>query len=183
MCCVHNLLHFHIYIYLLIFKLFPHRAYCEMLSRPLLVYYVLVNYISYMKLFLFVDRYFLIYPFPASFLFVNNNFIIDSCESVWSVGFLVFLDFTYRSYHMVCVSLCWVTFLSMVRSIHRSMEVAAFGVVSFWCMFCGGHIAVPLYFFLLDGHFVSRSWLWYLCPTAALGACFFSISGSFGLFS
>ena len=48
--------------------------------------YVLVNYISYMKLFLFVNRYFHIYPFPAAFLFVNNNFIIDSCESVWSVS-------------------------------------------------------------------------------------------------
>ena len=34
-------------------------------------------------------------------------------------------------------------------------------------MFHGGHVAVPLYAFLLDGHFVSRSLLLYWCPTAA----------------
>lgn len=34
-------------------------------------------------------------------------------------------------------------------------------------MFYGGHVAVPLYAFLLDGHFVSRSLLLYRCPTEA----------------
>ena len=83
--CVQNLLHLHIYVYLLSFKFFSHRDSYRMLHRLSLVYlsscWLCVLYVV-VSIVILNCR---IYPFPTSFPLINDNFIFDCWGSLVSL--------------------------------------------------------------------------------------------------